>query len=151
MIISVVGIVLVAVFSNTCNNMHKMAINETDLLNSTTYSGHMLGHIHRGGSCTEKSTTSGYIVSTILLPPSCPVPACLPPYLPPLPPSLPPSLRHYYTVLYHMPCLKSPTRSGALRNTIVQLFQTVFVSLVTWVSTLWLGFGHCSLYSTTPE
>lgn len=66
-IISVVGVVLVAVFSNTGSCSKDM----TELNNSTSintsaviyYSGenNMLGHIHRGSSCTEKSTFPGYI------------------------------------------------------------------------------------------
>ena len=88
MIISVVGVVLVAVFSNTGSCSKDM----TELNNSTSintsaviyYSGenNMLGHIHRGSSCTEKSTFPGYIVSMFMIETNC----TLPP--PPPPPSL---------------------------------------------------------------
>lgn len=140
------GVSLVAVFSSqNCSpdsTAHGNAtINATGLVNlsaTETESSHLLGHIHRADPCKEQSTPLGYVVGTVLMSPS-----------PPLLPSLPPP-RHYSTVLYHMLCLKCRTRSGARRKRTKQLFSTVSVSLVTWESTLWPGFGHSSSSCTTP-
>jgi solute carrier family 35 protein F5 len=76
-VVSVVGVVLVAVFSTSgsCHSSSSATSNHTSPVNSThslwsledpdpaanLHHSPELGHIHRGGSCTEKSTFSGYI------------------------------------------------------------------------------------------
>ena len=70
--VSVAGVSLVAVYSNTChkapNNMTMtsgsgsggLELEEGGGINGD--GGHMLGHIHRGDPCSEKSTPLGYVV-----------------------------------------------------------------------------------------
>ena len=65
---SVLGVVMVAVYSNTSCDKHMTSPTNSTAVN-VTGSGHQsLGHIHRGSSgCTERSTPPGYIVSTSVL------------------------------------------------------------------------------------
>ena len=64
--VSVTGVVMVAVFSNSCSADQSTDHNSTTNASSPSPSSWgpqpLLGHIHRGGSCTEKSTFPGYLV-----------------------------------------------------------------------------------------
>ena len=76
-IVSVVGVALVAVYSDTKCTPHtlkdtNLIFNETQLVNTTTVAGgdegvrgHMLGHVHRASSCKEQSTIPGYMVGGV--------------------------------------------------------------------------------------
>ena len=146
--VSVTGVVIVAVFSNSCSTDQSTDHNSTTNASSPSPPSWgpqpLLGHIHRGSSCTEKSTFPGYLVScggrhhpnythTLTLS-----------FL-----SHPPSLRLCSTVSSPMLCLRWATRSGALKRPTQRQWPTVYVTLATWGCRLWYGCGLGSSSCTT--